>query len=410
MRLKALLLVLFAAAAVAPLAPAQETEGETDVPLVRMRDGHGGDLFFRVNPATLREVGRPIRTFTGGYALALSPDGARLAFTGAHGLRSEMHLVDLARWRSLGKVRLGNRGPLVAGWAGPDRVVAIMGDAVGPSRLVWVDATSRRVVARRPYSGRLVESAAVPGGFALALAPESGVGPTRITVAGADGTLRRIRVDGIQSGGTEGERRARFVKPALAVDHDGGRLFVVAADELEAAEVNLASGAVSYHSLGASSSKGNVDMSLRYAEWLGDGRIAVTGENRRPGRGRRPPPPPVAFGARVIDTERWSIETLDRRPFAVHAARHTLLAYGTRWFRGNRPPKHTGLLAFDVAGRRAFTRFRRMDISLLGSRGDVAYVWVRRARRVHLIDLRDGHTIREVRTARWPPSLVNARG
>jgi hypothetical protein len=408
MRLKALVLVLLGAAVVAPWAPAQEPE--TDVPLVRMRDGHGSGLLFRVNPLTLREVGRPIRTFPAGYALAVSPDGARMAFTGARALRSEVHIVDLARWRSLGKVTLGNRGPLVAGWAGNDRVVAIMGDAVGPSRLVWVDVPSGRMVARRLYSGRLFESAPVPGGFALALAPESGVGPMRITVARADGTLRRIKVGGIEAGGTEGERRARLVKPALAVDHDGGRLFVVAADQLKAAEVDLGSGAVSYHALGASSSKGNVDMSLRYAEWLGDGRIAVTGENRRPARGRRPsPPPPVSFGARVIDTENWSIETLDRRPFEVHAAGDRLLAHGTRWFRGGKPPRHTGLLAFDSAGRRAFTRFHGREIALLGSRGDVAYVWVRRARRVHVVDLEDGHTIREVRTARWALSLVNAR-
>ena len=379
------------------------------MPLVRMRSGHGSGLLFRVNPVTLGEVGRPIRTFPAGYALAVSPDGTRIAFTGARGMRSEMHVVDLARWRSMGKVRLGRQGPLVAGWAGPDRVVAVMGDAVGPSRLVWVDATSRRVVARGSYPGRLFESAAVPGGFALALAPETGVGPVRIAVAQADGTQRRIKVGGIAAGGTEGERRARFVKPAVAVDHDGGRLFVVAADRLKAAEVDLSSGTVSYHSLGASSSKGNLDMSLRYAEWLGDGRIAVTGENRRPARGRRRPPPPVSFGARVIDTEDWSMETLDRRPFAVHAAGDTLLAYGTRWFAGDRPPEHTGLLAFDASGRRAFTRFRGKDIALLGSRGDVAYVWVRRARRVHVIDLEDGHTIREVRTARWALSLVNAR-
>jgi hypothetical protein len=408
MRLRALALVLFAAAAAAPWAPAQETEG--DVPLVRMRSGQESGLLFRVDPATLREAGRPIRTFPAGYALALSPDGTRLAFTAAHGLRSEVHIVDLARWRSVGRLRLGRHGPLVAGWAGADRLVAVMGDAVGPSRLVVVDATSRRVVARRSYSGRLIESAAVPGGFALGLAPESGIGRMRIAIAQGDGTLRRIRVDGIEAGGTEGRRRARFVKPALAVDHDGGRLFVVAADERKAAEVDLDSGAVSYHSLGASSAKGNVDMSLRYAEWLGDGRIAVTGENRRPARGRRPaPPPPVAFGARVIDTEDWSMETLDRRPFAVHAAGETLLAYGTRWFARGRPPKHTGLLAFDTAGERAFTRFRGRDIALLGSRGEVAYVWVRRARRVHVIGLSDGRTIRTVRTNRWPPSLVNAR-
>jgi hypothetical protein len=40
--------------------------------------------------------------------------------------------------------------------------------------------------------------------------------------------------------------------------------------------VDLASGIVSYHSLGAGASKGNVDIWWRTAAWAGDGRIAVT--------------------------------------------------------------------------------------------------------------------------------------
>jgi hypothetical protein len=31
-----------------------------------MKDGHGSDLLFRLNPQTLQQVGRPIRAFRGG--------------------------------------------------------------------------------------------------------------------------------------------------------------------------------------------------------------------------------------------------------------------------------------------------------------------------------------------------------
>jgi hypothetical protein len=75
MKPKLLGLVLLIATGVAA-APAAAQASAADVPLMRMRDGHGSDLLFRLNPQTLQQVGRPIRTFRGGSALSISPDGA----------------------------------------------------------------------------------------------------------------------------------------------------------------------------------------------------------------------------------------------------------------------------------------------------------------------------------------------
>ena len=222
-----------------------------------------------------------------------------------------------------------------------------------------------------------------------------------------DARLRTIVLEGIRAGGTEARRRGRFLTPGLTVDPEGGRLYVVAANEPLVAELELTSGAVSYHSLGASASKGNVDVWYRQAAWAGDGRIAVTGERWRPARGRRPPPPPEPFGVRVIDTRDWSITTLDWRATGMQVAGDTLLATGTRWFpSGGRPAEYTGLLAF-AGGRPAFHRFAGRDVVLCGSRGNLGYVWVRRMRTVHVIDLRDGRTLREVSTGRRPPFLLS---
>src|SRR5687768_9807945 len=113
MRLKALAVTLLAASAI-PAAPAGATPA--DVPLVRMRDGHGSDLLFRMNPATLQQVGRPIRTFRGGSDLSISPDGGKLAFADpwSPGRRrsrtARIHFVDVANWRSMGVARLGPSG------------------------------------------------------------------------------------------------------------------------------------------------------------------------------------------------------------------------------------------------------------------------------------------------------------
>jgi hypothetical protein len=247
MRPAALALALLSAASLAPAAAAQERPANS--PLVRMRDGHGSDLLFRVHPRTLRPLSRPIRTFRSGSDMALTADGRRMAYTGGWRAGSSIHFVDLAGWRSLGVARLGRMGPLGVGWVGPSRVVAIAGEGFGRQRLLWVDVGSRKVVARRGYTGRRIDHLPVPGGHALALAPTDEVGPLRLLIADATGGTRSVTIDGIAAGGNESEARARYRKPALAVDHEGGRLFVVAARGLLVAEVGLASGEVSYPAL-----------------------------------------------------------------------------------------------------------------------------------------------------------------
>jgi hypothetical protein len=396
------LLLLLAPTLVSPAAA--RAAGE-DVPLVRMRDGHGSDLLFRLNPRTLQQVGRPIRTFRNGAGLGFSPDGRRIAYSGGRGRHSRIQLIDLARWRSLGIAGLTGRGSLNVGWASDDRVVAWTQYAE-PHRIFWIDARTKRVVARRSVSGWAMSSVQVPGGLALALAPREGVGPLRIALAGPDGGLRIVRLEGIPAGSDYDEPGGQVLTPAVTVDPATGRVYVVAARGLLVAEVELASGAVSYHSLEASASKGNADVWWRTAAWAGDGRIAVTGDHWPPVRGRSYDGP-VPFGVRIIDTRTWSIATLDPRPDSMHVAGGTVLAAGTRWFDGARRSESTGLLAFDQAGRRTFTRFRGLPVALLGSRGRLGYAWVRRTRTAHVIDLDSGRTLNTIHTGNRVPSLLS---
>jgi hypothetical protein len=389
------------------LVPDTARAADAGVPLVRMRDGHGSDLLFRLNPRTLQQIGRPIRTFRGGSDLRISPDGSRLAFADGSEQRSRIHFVDLARWRSMGVARFDRRGWLTVGWLSQDRVLAITGQGLGRQRLLWVDVASRSVVARRAYSGWNVNSVPVPGGLAVALGPREGVGPLRILLVDPSGGIRTITLDGIQAGGDYADSGGQVLTPAVTVDPDGGRMYVVAARGLLVAELDLASGAVSYHSLGASAAKGNVDVWWRDAAWAGDGRIAVTGDHWPPVGNRRPPLLPVPFGIRIVDTRDWSIATLDRRPDSMHVAGGTVLAAGTQWFYGGRRPKSTGLLAFDRSGGRAFTRFRGRQVVLLGSRGDVGYAWVRGTRTAHVLDLDSGRTLHTIRTGRHAPNLLS---
>ena len=396
--------VLLAGAGMA-LAPTAQAAPAGE-PLVRLRDGHGSDLLFRLNPRTLQQVGRPIRTFRNGSGLGFSPDGTRIAYSGGRFGLTRIHLVDLAQWRSLGIAGLRRREQLRVGWASDDRVLAWT-EQVGPQRLFWIDARTKRVLARRSFSGWTLNALPVPGGLALALGPTEGLRPLRIMLADPNGGLRTIKLDGIKAGSDHDRPRGQVLTPAVTVDPESGRMYVVAARGLLVAEVELGSGAVSYHSLGASASKGNVDVWWREAAWAGDGRIAVTGDHWPPVRDGRSYDGPVPFGVRLIDTASWSVATLDRRPDSMHVAAGSVLAAGTRWFDGGRRSKSTGLLAFDQAGERTFTRFRGHEVALLGSRGRLAYAWVRRTRTAHVIDLDSGRTLSSIRTGNRVPFLLS---
>jgi hypothetical protein len=244
------------------------------------------------------------------------------------------------------------------------------------------------------------------------VAPDRGIGPARILHAGVAGDLRTIEVARIRAGGNEGRRRGgRFRAPGLTVDPAAGAAYLVAAGPMLVARIDLASGAMEYHELDAVgpvgpavAAKGNVAAWLRYASWLGDGRIAVTGHYEPPLRPGQRPQPPRPFGVRLIDTRDWTIRTLHPDAILIHRAGERLLANGTVWRLGGKPKASTGLLAFDMRGQRAFTRFRGADVSVLASHGRLAYVWVRPTRMLHVLDLRSGESLRRQRVgpARLP--------
>ena len=114
---------------------------------------------------------------------------------------TRIHFVDLANWRSLGVARVGRHDWLMVGWVSGGRVVAVSGEGPGRQRLLWVDARSKKVVARRAFAGWIVNTLPVPGGLAVVLGPREGVGPIRILVLDASG--------GTRTSGSTASRRAQ---------------------------------------------------------------------------------------------------------------------------------------------------------------------------------------------------------
>jgi hypothetical protein len=367
-----------------------------DPPLLRLIDGRVNDRIVRVNPRTLAPVGRPIETFRRGWSRAFSPDGRFLAYA-ASARPGRIHVIDVLRWRSVGVLRTGEIASLT--WARGDRLIE-----AGGTEIRVLAMPRGRVVGRHEPNRFWVDSEPIPNGVAFLTQPRDHVAPADLLLASGDGGFRRIRLTRIESGGN----RRVSLRPALAVDPEGGRAFVVAPREPIVAAVDLVSGAVSYHAFGATAAKGTEEAWWRDAQWTANGQIAITGDHLpRPLRNGRPAGGPIPYGLRLVDPLDWSTRIASRRANIAHTAGERLLATGTRWNAGWRKSTSTGLLAFDLSGRPAFTRFASKDVAVLGDHGKYAYAWVRPERMLHVIELGTGRTVH--RTPTLPgrlPTLV----
>jgi hypothetical protein len=378
-KLAALVSAVFAGAAAPPAA--------AEVPLIRLIDGRESDRIVRVNPRTLEPVSRPIETFRRGWSIDFSPNGRFLAYA-ASARPARIHLIDVPRWRSAGVLKRGDIGTLT--WARDDRLVEAGGTDI---RVLAVPGG--RVVARHNLDRFWIDSEAFPNGVAFLMQPRREVAPAALVLVSGDGGLRRIRLDRIESGGN----RRVSLRPALAVDASGGRAYVVAPREPLVAEVDLASGTVAYHPLGASAAKGAEEAWFRDAQWIAGGQIAITGDRMPPPlRNGRPAAGPIPYGLRLVDPRDWSIRTVNRRTNVLDAVGDRLLANGTTWSAGAQKSTSTGLVAFDLSGRPAFDRFAGKDVAVLGDHGRYAYVWVRPDRMLHVLDLRTGRTVNTIPT------------
>jgi hypothetical protein len=415
-------LLLFAALA-APVMAQLQPPPDADGPLLHLGHRAGGHSLRLVDPLTLEPRSRKLPALRHGYGGALSPDRRRLARGTAWGKRSRIQVINLARWREERIITLGRGGPVLVQWPSEKRLIALVGEPFSRQEAVVVDPDTGAVKSRRAIRGRLLSHAAVARGVALLVAPERGLGPARLVLVDVSGTAHTVRLERIRSGGNEGaRRRERYRNPALAVDPAGVRAYVVAAaGSLLVAEVDLASAGVTYReptaAVGgrprAQAAKGNMRVWWRDAAWFGGHSIAVTGYDSFPTRrGRRFPPPIEPYGLRVIDTTDWTARTLDRRPDQAFVAGERLLAHGSRWS----PPRlkymsSSGLLGFTEDGHRSFIRFAGRQVTVIGTHGRLAYVWVVPAHELHVIDVRDGRTLRKMPArARNIPVLLSAAG
>jgi hypothetical protein len=333
-------------------------------------------------------------------AWALSPDGKRVAVGVEEALG--VRIVDAGRMRRLSSIRTRNGQIRALVWLRPNRIVG-----AEETGIFVVDPIARRLVSARPTDGQVLAVARTANALVVLSAPDDGIGFARLATLTADGSYRTTELRQISagfryptdSGDPLGEERV----PGLAVDPGAGRAYVVGAGE-PVADVDLQSLAVSYHEPARpisrvgrlrnwlepdADAKGPLLGSVRRAIWLGNGRLAVTGLDGRPGRDGVVT---HAAGLILIDTHTWKLETVQRDATAATMAGGMLLASA-----GGYPElPGIGLRGYDLDGDERLHLFGSRAVSVL-ARID-ARVFVEQGDGLtRTVDVRTGRIARFVR-------------
>ena len=362
----------------------------------------------RVDRRTLASVStRRVLVGKSAGAWALSPDGTRVAVGVEEALG--VRVLDAMKMRRLRSVATRNGEIQALAWLTPTRIVGA--EVTG---IFVVDPVAGRLVSARPTEGALVSVARTRNVLVLLLTPDDGIGPARLATLAADGTYRAVELSRVTAGfrypevdGGPGEHRV----PGLAIDPGRDRAFVVGAGE-PVAEIDLGALAVSYHEPARpislvgrlrngleprAEAKGPLLGAVRRAVWLGDGLIAVTGEDGRPGRDGVVT---HAAGLSIVDTRTWKIEAVQRAATAATMAGGTLLASAA----GYPELEGIGLRGYDLEGHQRFHVFGSRAVSVLGQLD--GRVFVDDGGATYTVDARTGRVARIVRQV--PELLVGS--
>jgi hypothetical protein len=325
---------------------------ETGVANGPLRRSKQAAVLTRVDPRTLKRIPGPslrIGRYSG--MLALSPSGRRLATAASPNGSAGIVDLDRMRWAR----RPGASGAFVfvrvIAWPREDRLLEVVQRMSKPyrryvraRRLVVVDPTSDRVVARRTLTNKLGITGSVSAGGRLVMLMQSSSyrGSTaRLVVAWADGSVRQATIE-------VGSKNRVLRYNQLVVTPAGDRAYVVVSGGL-VVDVDLASLATTYHRLQppAGAPRDIPAVVGLHAALLGRD-IAVAGVF---GRER------LLGGTYLVDTDSWQVRILDPRATFFAPGGDVLATYGPPPFPpgGGPPGRHgIGLSLFGADGKLRF--------------------------------------------------------
>jgi hypothetical protein len=390
----------------------------------------------RVDPRTLRASRRPAVSLGAVTSWARSPDHSRVAVGRTHGgtrhPRASIRFVHVREMRAAGDLQLGRGYVSELTWMAPGRVLSLHGVCCGSVDVVAVDVSARRIVRRVPLRGEVIRRERSRDGLVLLVTSSDRIEPVRLVLANADGELRSVVIQRIWGGRDvpddyTTDSVVRYSYPALAVDPDGNRAFVFSAGG-DVADVDLTSLSVEYHQLEEPPSlfgrlrnwlepeahgKASEGPS-RYAWWLGDGLIALTGKDEHAYRDQagslqlREQP----HGVELVDTRTWTVRTLDQEADHVRLAGDLLLATRFSWDSAAQTIIGMGLAGYTIDGEKRFHLFERKLLFGVIVHGTRAYVRLGEYNALvvpptvyKVVDLASGHLL-GTRTAPLPTLLV----
>lgn len=363
-----------------------------------------------IDPATMRALpGRSRRLGTSVASVgawSFAPDRGAVALavqTPGEPSLARIRLVSLPSLRPIvTTIPLGEGWTWELAWVSPARLIGLAGD--WKRRFFVADLAQRRIVSSSTIEGQVLQVERAGDRLVVLLAPELGIGPTRLAVAAADGSVRVVTLDRVLGGYTQSDDPERVPPehrvPGLAVDVQGGRAFVFPA-ESTVAEIDLDTLAVDHHALARPVSVlGRLGAWLepraeakiltgpsRDARWLGDGLIALTGVDYDGGvdaAGQHYLHVNPA-GLNIVDVRRWTIRKVDPGASWARPADELLLVAGqTMGFAGYGP---------DLTKR--FHLFRGQPAWVEGAYDGLAYVRVGETSTTTVVDLRAGTAVAE---------------
>lgn len=358
--------------------------------------GEGKQLLFRVDARTLGPVdGTAVEIPRNAAGRLLSPDRGLLVL--ADNQRPVLTFVDVAAMKVVRTLQVGEAGSVeLVAWPAPDRLLGF-GWGCCPVRtdLIVIDPLAGSVVLRQRVAGSGWPHVQIPNGLVYLAAPGNAIRPARVVVTDVEGRSRSVVLNRIRAGTKRRTvRGSLFVEvrwPGLAADPTGRTAYVVAPGKL-VAEVDLETLGVTYHTVTSAGTRRlaraqkSVNGPMRYAQWLGNGRIAVSGTDARitvskTGDQKETWTP---VGVSVIDTTTWRFRMLDPTAGAFSRVTGGLIVYGPQSF-----------TAYDLDGRPRFDVPLEEPLAHVQAVGQYAYAWGR-VRTTTIVDLASGSVVARI--------------
>ena len=391
-------------------------------------------VLVRIDPYSLRPVdGRRLDLGRIHGFPTFSPDGRLVAFSDVYSY-GQVQVIDVERLRTVARLDIGEEsvrdavGPLA--WL-DDQLLAVVEDGrPGDVVLTLVDPFRGSVDEADRIRGPawVVQTASSARHLVLMLGrPTRGVlRPTELAVADSEGRVRTVTLARVLSGLVEDGPVSRSADPALALDEEGERAFVVGAGAL-VAELDLETMEVRYHELARpvsllgrlldwlepdATAKGPTEGVTRKAVWLGNDLLAVTGTDTHVsvGAGEQVEERIVPAGLSLIDTKRWSVRLLDERVGELTLADDVILAWTFPEESVPRRLRERGLTVYELDGRERIRLFEAESIWDLQAVGRLAYVGVGHWSALHVVDLETGKVVRRLEREAWPQVLTRQAG